>query len=162
MGHSDEVKSKLWPWNFKAKFTLLGYNVVSSYIPTLCGESAPILTAHRRNYCLSVKCLYNPFTLGEHQHSIHYAPVTHLPIRYKGVQHLPVLAVQEFFNFCNVNDPFYGKKKSILKVSVSLGYVLLLFQSKMTLIWAWPIISDIIVVVFLTNKNKRAQNSKRF
>ena len=29
--------------NFKAKFALMGYNVVRCYIPTLCGESAPII-----------------------------------------------------------------------------------------------------------------------
>ena len=46
---------------------------------------------------------------------MHHARMTHLPMRYAGVQYLPVLTVQDFFNFCNVNDPFLARKTFNIK-----------------------------------------------
>ena len=80
MGHSDEVSQSYGYGSFKVKFTLLLSinNVVRvpTYNNYMC-ESAPDCTLERKYY-LSVKFLYNPFTLGEHQHSMHHAPMTQL------------------------------------------------------------------------------------
>ena len=78
---------------------------------------------------------------------------------YRSAQYLPVLTVQESWtSVCNVNHPFLAKKT--FNIKSFFKFLLLIFQPKMNLIWSWPIISD--VAYFLINKNKRAQNSKRF
>ena len=62
--------------NFKVKFILLGNNVVRVATYSMY-ESAPACTL-KRKHCLLVKFLYNPFTLGEHQHSMYHATMTEL------------------------------------------------------------------------------------
>ena len=65
------------------------------------------------------------------------------PIRYTRVRYLSELTGIFWLAFLKWRTLFWQKKYSILKVSESLWYMLFLFQSKITLIWAWPIISDV-------------------